>query len=88
MILNLVYLFEQKSYICSICLIIINDLSIFDEEVITMNLHEECLLKYLQNPVDLFRSTEMLKLNNVLIEKGAFTNLAKKGQINYTANRI
>lgn len=88
MILNLVYLFEQKSYICSICLIIIKDLSIFDEEVITMNLHEECLLKYLQNPVDLFRSTEMLKLNNALIEKGAFTNLAKKRQINYTANRI
>lgn len=53
-----------------------------------MNLHEECLLKYLLNPVDLSRSTELLKLNNTLIEKGAFANLAKKGQINYTANRI
>ncbi len=80
--------FSQKSYVCSISLIIVKDLSTFDEEIITMNLHEECLLKYLQNPVDLFRSTEMLKLNNALIEKGAFANLAKKGQINYTANRI
>ncbi|MCM1003233.1 MAG: hypothetical protein NC408_02710 [Candidatus Gastranaerophilales bacterium] len=53
-----------------------------------MNLHEECLLKYLLNPVDLSRSTELLKLNNSLIEKGAFSNLAKKGKINYTSNRI
>ncbi len=35
-----------------------------------MNLHEECLLKYLLNPMDLFNSTELLKLNNLLIEKG------------------
>lgn len=34
-----------------------------------MNLHEECLLKYLLNPMDLFDSTEMLELNNMLIEK-------------------
>lgn len=80
--------FSQKSYRCSIYLIITKDLSIFDEAIITMNLHEECLLKYLLNPVDLSRSTELLKLNNTLIEKGAFANLAKKGQINYTANRI
>ncbi len=60
----------------------------FDEVFITMNLHEECLLKYLLNPVDLSRSTELLKLNNSLIEKGVFSNLAKKGKINYTSNRI
>ena len=35
-----------------------------------MNLHEECLLKYLLNPLDLFNSTELLKLNNSLIEEG------------------
>lgn len=52
-----------------------------------MNLHEECLLKYLLNPADLNRSTELLKLNNTLIEKGAFSIVAKKNQINYTANR-
>ena len=34
-----------------------------------MNLHEECLLKYLLNPLDLFNSTELLKLNNAMIEK-------------------
>lgn len=53
-----------------------------------MNLHEECLLKYLLNTVDLSHSTELLKLNNSLIEKGSFTLLAKSGKINYTANRI
>lgn len=55
-----------------------------------MNLHEECLLKYLLNPTDLVRSTEMLKINNSLIEKGLFNRnfLAKSGNINYTANRI
>ena len=37
-----------------------------------MNLHEECLLKYLSNPLDLANSTEMLKLNNCLIEKNLF----------------
>ena len=35
-----------------------------------MNLHEECLLKYLLNPMDLFHTTELLKMNNSLIEKG------------------
>lgn len=34
-----------------------------------MNLHEECLLKYLLNPSNLLQTTELLKLNNSLIEK-------------------
>ena len=34
-----------------------------------MNLHEECLLKYLVNPLELFYTTEMLKNNNLLIEQ-------------------
>ena len=33
-----------------------------------MNLHEECLLKYLLNPLNLLNSTEQLKQNNSLIE--------------------
>lgn len=37
-----------------------------------MNLHEECLLKYLLNPIDLYNSTELMKLNNLMIEKGLF----------------
>ncbi len=53
-----------------------------------MNLHEECLLKYLLNPVDLFRSTELLKLNNILIEKGSDKFLGKAGEIQLNAGRI
>ena len=34
-----------------------------------MNLHEECLLKYLKNPNELSYSTEILKLNNLILEK-------------------
>lgn len=54
-----------------------------------MNLHEECLLKYLLNPLDLFYSTELLKQNNSLLEKDCATTnfLAKTSKINYTSNR-
>lgn len=34
-----------------------------------MNLHEQCLLRYLQNPDELSYSTEILKLNNFILEK-------------------
>ena len=34
-----------------------------------MNLHEECLLEYLKNPLNLFRSTELLTINNIMIEQ-------------------
>ena len=34
-----------------------------------MNLHEECLLKYLENPLNLFKSTEMLTVSNLMIEQ-------------------
>lgn len=54
-----------------------------------MNLHEECLLKYLLNPMDLFNSTEMLKINNAIIEKGLKGNslLVKAPKINCNAIR-
>ena len=39
-----------------------------------MNLHEECLLKYLLHPRDLTATTEMLKLNNLMIEKSLVCN--------------
>ena len=39
-----------------------------------MNLHEECLLKYLLNPLNLVNSTEMLKLNNMMIERAQTGN--------------
>ena len=34
-----------------------------------MNLHEKCLLRYLQNPDELSYSTEILKLNNCILER-------------------
>ncbi len=51
-----------------------------------MNLHEECLLKYLLNPLDLLKSTELLRINNTLIEKTVSVDklLAKKTEIHYT----
>jgi hypothetical protein len=57
---------------------------------IVMNLHEKCLLKYLLNPAGLSRTTERLKLNNSLLEKGlAISNVFnKQEQMNYTTNRI
>ena len=55
-----------------------------------MNLHEECLLKYLINPLDLFYTTELLKQNNSLIEKNVDKTVffRKQNQINCTAGRI
>ena len=41
---------------------------------LSMNLHEECLLKYLTNPLDLLRATETLKTNNNLLEKAVCEN--------------
>jgi hypothetical protein len=34
-----------------------------------MNLHEKCLLRYLQKPDELSYTTEILKLNNYILEK-------------------
>jgi hypothetical protein len=51
-----------------------------------MNLHEECLLKYLLNPVGLINSTELLKRNNMLIEKG-IASLKNINKINYSSTR-
>lgn len=62
----------------------------FIREDFIMNLHEECLLKYLLNPLDLFNSTELLKLNNSLIEKD-LTNtklLTKSRKIKYSTTRF
>ena len=55
-----------------------------------MNLHEECLLKYLINPLDLFYTTELLKHNNSLIEENADKTVFFRGQnqMNYTTGRI
>ncbi len=51
-----------------------------------MNLHEECLLRYLKKPDELSYSTEILKLNNYILEKRFLIKnfVAKSYAINYT----
>lgn len=53
-----------------------------------MNLHEECLIKYLINPLELFYATEVLKENNSLLEQNTLNNkkIANFKDINY--NRV
>ncbi len=53
-----------------------------------MNLHEQCLLRYLKNPDELSYSTEILKLNNFILEKRFIVKnfVAKSSRINYTDN--
>lgn len=51
-----------------------------------MNLHEQCLLRYLTFPDELSYATEILKLNNQILEKKFVTKniLANVSIINYT----
>lgn len=53
-----------------------------------MNLHEQCLLRYLKNPDELSYSTEILKLNNFILEKRFIVKnfVAKSSIIHYTDN--
>ena len=55
-----------------------------------MNLHEECLLKYLLNPIGLGYSTELLKQANEFLEQGIFKAdvLANAVNLKYTADRV
>ena len=51
-----------------------------------MNIHEECLINYLQKPDELSHTTDVLRLNNALLAKKMKNKLflAKKDQVNYT----
>ena len=51
-----------------------------------MNIHEECLINYLQKPDELSHTTDVLKLNNALLAKKIKTKLflAKNTRLNYT----
>ena len=51
-----------------------------------MNLHEKCLLRYLQNPDEVSYSTEILKINNFILEKQFILEnfVAKSSTFNYT----
>lgn len=51
-----------------------------------MNLHEQCLLRYLTHPDELSYNTEILKLNNKILEHRfvAKNILANVSLLNYT----
>lgn len=50
-----------------------------------MNLHEQCLLRYLTYPDELSYSIEILKLTNKILEqKFIIKNLANLSMITYT----
>ncbi len=51
-----------------------------------MNLHEECLLKYLKSPDGISNTTEILKLNNLILEQKFIIKnfVAKFPQFHYT----
>lgn len=51
-----------------------------------MNIHEECLINYLQKPDELSHTTDVLKLNNALLKKRMQYKLflAKNDNLNYT----
>ena len=53
-----------------------------------MNLHEQCLLRYLKNPDELSYTTEILKLNNKILEEKFVLKkiLANLSMLNYTNN--
>ena len=53
-----------------------------------MNIHEECLLRYLKYPDELMHSTEILKLNNFILEKRFLVKnfVANSTKIHYTGN--
>lgn len=52
-----------------------------------MNIHEECLINYLQKPDELSHTTDVLKLNNALLSKKMQNKLflAKNIDVNYTS---
>ena len=51
-----------------------------------MNLHEECLLKYLINPLELYYTTELLKSKSLMLKKDFENskNSNKKFKVNCT----
>ncbi len=53
-----------------------------------MNLHEQCLLRYLTFPDELSYATEILKLNNKILEQKFVVKnlLANVSIVNYTEN--
>ena len=55
-----------------------------------MNIHEECLLNYLQKPDELAHTTDVLKVNNHIFEQNFIKKLflAKYDCVNYTKYKL
>ena len=53
-----------------------------------MNINEECLLRYLKHPDELSYNTEVLKINNSILEQRFVLRniLANLSLLNYTEN--
>ncbi len=53
-----------------------------------MNLHEECLLNYLRYPDELSNTTELLKLNNLILEQKFLLKnfLSKNIKLNFSSS--
>ena len=53
-----------------------------------MNMNEQCLLRYLKHPDELSYNTEILKINNCILEQRFVLKniLANLSGINYTEN--
>lgn len=59
-----------------------------DLEGMFMNLHEECLLKYLKSPDELSYSTDVLKLNNQILEQHFLLENILTKNLNLGYNKI
>ncbi|MCQ2739562.1 MAG: hypothetical protein MJ237_04970 [bacterium] len=55
-----------------------------------LNLHEECLLKYLSNTAELSDITELMRLNNLIIAKKELNteSLVKSLKLSYSTIRM
>lgn len=51
-----------------------------------MNIHEECLINYLEKPDELSHTTDVLKVNNAILARRMQNKLflAKNNNVNYT----
>ncbi len=61
-------------------------LSLLEGFLFIMNMHEQCLLRYLTHPDELSYNTEILKLTNKILEQRFLAKniLANVSMLNYT----
>lgn len=64
--------------------------SLLKKVTIFMDLHEECLLQYLKSPDDLSFATDVLKLNNHILEQHFLLEnfLSKNLKLDYNSKHV